>query len=221
MPADPEPPRQRRWRRWFALAAVLAVGLVGGANAYLIVGSRDAVISDLSRTSPSPYAMVLGSHIFPGGVPSRELAARLETGRQLYRAGLARRIIVSGLAKPGYDEPGAMAAWLERRGVTPSDVVLDRGGYRTAASMADAAGAGVQSLLVVSQRYHLPRALYLARHAGLQALGVPAADVERAVPDSIFSFMRETTARAEIILEVAARGVRGLPPDQIPTAPTS
>ena len=114
-----------------------------------------------------------------------------------------------------------MAAWLERRGVAPVDVVIDRGGHRTAASMADAVAAGVQSLLVVSQRYHLPRALYLARHAGLQAIGVPAADVERALPDRIYGFVRETTARAEVILEVAARGVRGLPPDQIPTAPTS
>ncbi len=87
--------------------------------------------------------------------------------------------------------------------------------------MADAVAGGVQSLLVVSQRYHLPRALYLARHAGLQALGVPAADVERSLADSIYRFVRETTARAEIIVEVAVRGVRGLPLDKIPTAPTS
>lgn len=219
MPADAA--NDRRWGRWFALAAVLALALVGAANAYLIAASRRAVLADFSQTPPRPYAMVLGSHVFPTGRPSRELAARLETGRQLYRAGLARRIIVSGLAEPGYDEPDAMAAWLEIRGVAPGDVVIDRGGYRTAASMADAVAAGVQSLLVVSQRYHLPRALYLARHAGLQAIGVPAPDVERAIPDRIYAFVRETAARAEIILEVATRGVRGLPPDQIPTAPTS
>jgi len=221
MPADEESPRPGRWWRWLALAAVLAAALVGAANAYLISCSREAVIADLSRTPKCRYALVLGSHVFPGGVPSRELAARLETGRQLYRAGLVRRIIVSGLTEPGYDEPDAMAAWLERRGVASGDVVIDRGGYRTAASMADAVAAGVQSLLVVSQRYHLPRALYLARHAGLQAIGVPTAAVERAAPESIYSFVRETTARAETILEVAARGVRGLPPDQIPTVPTS
>ena len=223
MPADPERAPQGRQggtRRWLALAAVLGLALVGAANAYLIAGSREAVIADFSRTPSRPYVMVLGSFVHRNGAPSRELAARLETGRQLHQAGLARRIIVSGLVEPGYDEPDAMAAWLERRGVAPVDVVIDRGGYRTAASMADAAAAGVEALLVVSQRYHLPRALYLARHAGLQAIGVPAADVERALPDRIYGFVRETTARAEIILEVAVRGVRGLPPDQIPTAPT-
>jgi SanA protein len=207
--------------RRLALAAVLGIVLVAAANAYLVVTSRPAVVADLSRTTPRPYVMVLGSYVDHNGAPSRELAARLETGRQLYRAGLARRIIVSGLARPGYDEPDAMAAWLETRGVAPADVVIDRGGYRTAASMADALAAGVRSLLVVSQRYHLPRALYLARHAGLDAIGVPAADVGRPFPDQIFCFVRETTARAEVILEVAARGVRGLPPGQIATGPTN
>lgn len=220
MPADAERVRQVGWGRWLALAAVLGIALVGAANAYLIARSRQAVSADFNQTPARPYAMVLGSYVYKSGAPSRELAARLETGRQLYRAGLARRIIVSGLVEPGYDEPDAMAAWLEGRGVAPVDVVIDRGGYRTAASMADAVAAGVQSLLVVSQRYHLPRALYLARHAGLQAIGVPAADVERTLADRIYGFVRETTARAEIIVEVAARGVRGLPPDQIPTAPT-
>jgi vancomycin permeability regulator SanA len=224
MPADPEPSRRekppRRARR-LALAAVAAAALVGAANVYLLACSRGAVIGNFSQAPPRAYAMVLGSGVYKNGAPSRELAARLETGRQLYRAGLAQRIIVSGLVEPGYDEPDAMAAWLERRGVAPGDLVIDRGGYRTAASMADAVRAGVRSLLVVSQRYHLPRALYLARHAGLEAIGVPAANVERSLPESIYSFVRETTARAEVILEVAARGVRGLPPGQIPTAPTS
>jgi SanA protein len=220
MPAEPERAQQGRKGRWLAVTALLGIALVGAANAYLIAGSRQAVIADFSRIPARPYAMVLGSYVYRNGAPSRELAARLETGRQLYRAGLARRLIVSGLVEPGYDEPDAMAAWLETRGVARVDVVIDRGGHRTAASMADAVAAGVQSLLVVSQSYHLPRALYLARHAGLQAIGVPAADVERAPVDRIYGFLRETTARAETILEVAARGVRGLPAGQIPTAPT-
>jgi SanA protein len=220
IPTDAGKATQGSWGKRFALAAVLVLALVGAANAYLIAGSRDAIIADFSRTPPRPYAMVLGAQIIRTGVPSWELAARLETALQLYRSGLARRIIVSGMVRPRYDEPDAMAAWLESRGVAPGDVVIDRGGFRTAASMADAAASGVRSLLVVSQRYHLPRALYLARHAGLEAIGVPAPTLRRVLADRIFLFLRETTARAESMLEVAVRGVRGLPPDQIPTAPT-
>ena len=223
IPADAGKSRPARARQRLVLAVLLGLAWVGGANAYLIASSREAIIEDFARTPPRAYAMVLGTQVMQDGTPSWELAERLETARQLYRAGLARRIIVSGMvrARYHYDEPDAMAAWLESRGVTPGDVVIDRGGFRTAASMADAVTTGVQSLLVVSQRYHLPRALYLARHAGLDAIGVPATDTKRSVVDGIHLFVRETTARAEIILEVAARGVRGLPPDRIPSAPAS
>ncbi len=153
--------------------------------------------------------VVLGNRVFPGGIPSRELAARLETGRALYAAGRARRILVSGLAQPDYDEPHAMAAWLEAHGVPAADVVLDLGGYRTAATMADTAALGVRSILVATQAYHLPRALYLARHAGIDAVGVPSENGRRSTFDQIRTALRETLARAEIVVEVALRGVRG------------
>jgi SanA protein len=221
MPADPDPGRRSRWAKRLGAWAVLVAALVAGANVYLIAACRDTVVSDFAATPPRPYAMVLGSHVFPGGIPTHELAERLEMGRQLYRAGLARRIIVSGAARPGYDEPDAMAAWLMQRGVAPADLVIDRGGYRTAASMADAAAARVETLLVVSQAYHLPRALYLAKHAGLQGIGVPAREPRRSATERLFTFVRETTARAEVLVEVALRGVRGLPADRIPQAPTS
>jgi vancomycin permeability regulator SanA len=220
MPAEAAPGRAR-WGRRLALAAVAAAALVAAANVYLVARSRDEVMSDLTRTPPRTYALVLGSRVFTGGVPSVELAQRLQTGLELYRAGLARKVIVSGAAFPGYDEPDVMASWLEARGVAPADVIIDRGGYRTAASMADAARLGVKELLVVSQRYHLPRSLYLAEHAGMEALGVPAADFARRPVEAIYTFVRETTARAEIIFEVTLRGVRGLPPERIPLAPTA
>ena len=172
MPVEGAP--RGRWRRfaWGGTAVVIALVLAG--DLYVLRATRDAVVAELSRTPARPYAIVLGNQVSPSGVPSRELAARLEMGRQLYRAGLARRIIVSGLVVEGYDEPDAMAAWLESRGVAPADVVIDRGGYRTAASMADARARGVDSLLVVSQAYHLPRAVSLCRGLGMDAEGVAA-----------------------------------------------
>jgi vancomycin permeability regulator SanA len=155
-----------------------------------------------------PFVIVLGNRVFPDGTPSRELAARLETGRQLYVAGRAGKIIVSGLAQPDYDEPHSMANWLYAHGVPGNDVILDLGGYRTAATMADAAAMGVRSTLVATQAYHLPRALYLARHAGIDAVGVPSVRTARSVMDAIRTALRETLARAEIVVEVAFRGVR-------------
>ncbi len=115
---------------------------------------------------------------------------------------------MSGLTAGDYDEPHAMAAWLEARGVSPANIVLDPGGHRTAATMAGSAALGVRSALVVSQGYHLPRALYFARHAGIDAVGVPAPSRSTGFGSGVRGFIRESTARAETLLEVALRGVR-------------
>ncbi|HVZ86799.1 MAG TPA: ElyC/SanA/YdcF family protein [Polyangia bacterium] len=193
--------------------------LIGAGNAYLMSVTSARRLPQGAEAPPQRYALVLGNRVLPGGRPSRELGCRLEAARQLYLAGRARRLIVSGRYRPelNYDEPAAMAAWLEARGVPASDVIADRGGYRTASSMADAAAIGVRSMLVVSQAYHLPRALYLARHAGIDAWGVPSCEARRNWRDAGRLRLRETIARVEAIVEVLLRGVRGrgpLPPPE-------
>jgi vancomycin permeability regulator SanA len=209
---DGPPPARGRWGRWrrglLAGGVLGLVALIGLANVYVIRSTRDRRVASAADAPERPYAMVLGNRVFPGNIPCPELAARLATGRALYVAGRAQRIIVSGMvgSDPDYDEPAAMAAWLEARGVPAAAIVRDAGGYRTAASMADAAALGVRSLLVVTQSYHLPRALYLAGHAGIDAIGVPASDRGRSITHL---YLREPMARAEIVLEVLLRGVRG------------
>jgi len=87
--------------------------------------------------------------------------------------------------------------------------VIDPHGYRTAATMADAAAMGVRSALIATQPYHLPRSVYLALHAGIDAIGVPARTGDGGLPDRWHASLRELLARAEIVVEVALRGVRG------------
>jgi vancomycin permeability regulator SanA len=202
------PPRRRRWLRWLAAVSLAIVALVAAANVYLILAARAATVSSVDAAPARPYAIVLGNRVLEGGVPSLDLAARLETALALYKAGRADRLVVSGLTAGDYDEPHAMAAWLEARGVSPADIVVDPGGYRTAATMAGSVALGVRSALVVSQGYHLPRALYFARRAGIDAVGVPAPWLAGARWYWFKVFIREATARAEALLEVALRGVR-------------
>ena len=199
---------RRRWLRWLAVAAIVAVALVAAANLYLIGAARDVTASSGEAAPVRPYAIVLGNRVFEDGSPSAELAARLQTALALYRAGRASKVVVSGRVAGGYDEPHAMAAWLEARGVSPVNIVVDVGGHRTAATMAGSAALGVRSALVVSQGYHLPRALYLARHAGIDAVGVPAVRRSSGWLADVKLFVRETSARAETVVEVALRGVR-------------
>jgi SanA protein len=198
---------RRRALRWLVIAALVVGALVLAANLYLIAATRAAIVPDVAAAPRRPHVIVLGNRVFPGGRPSAELAARLETALAVYQAGRGGKVIVSGMVHGDYDEPHAMAAWLQARGVPAEDVVLDLGGRRTAATMADAAALGVRSALIVTQGYHLPRALYLARHAGIDALGVAAPNRHERWPSIIKFFCRETAARAETLVEVALRGV--------------
>jgi SanA protein len=198
-----------RWARRAGLAIVAGVALIAAANAYVVASTRASIIRDVAAAPARPVAIVLGNKVNEGGLPSTGLAERLRVALALYQSGRVPRIIVSGAARPdGYDEPAAMAAWLEARGVPAAHVTLDRGGHRTAASMADAAAMGVRQALICTQPYHLPRALYLARRAGIDALGVAAGRGRVDGPyDWLRGFVRETLARAETVVEVAVRGV--------------
>jgi SanA protein len=197
-------------RSRLAAAAGFGLALVVATNAYVVATTRARIVPAVVAAPARPVAIVLGNKVFPDGRPSRSLAERLRTALLLYRAGRVARIVVSGASHGDYDEPGGMAHWLISRGVPARDVVLDRGGHRTAATMADVAAMGVRSALVCTHGYHLPRALYLARHAGIDAVGVPAVDAEGENDErwkGPVTFVREALARTETVFEVAVRGV--------------
>ncbi len=152
--------------------------------------------------------IVPGNRVYRDGTPSPELEQRLLTALALYRRGCARNIVVSGLTDGAYDEPKAMAAWLVARGVPASDVVLDAGGHRTASTIADAVAGGVRSATIATQYYHLPRSLFLAEAAGMEAVGVASRRGSSSIISLLITYTREVLARAESTLEVAWRGVR-------------
>ncbi len=111
-----------------------------------------------------------GAYVFPDGTPSDMLADRLVAGLALLRAGAVTRVLVSG----GPEEAAAMAAWLERRGVVRPALVVDPAGLRTWATMVRAAQLGVRRAVICTQRFHLPRSLFLAQAAGIAAVGLVA-----------------------------------------------
>lgn len=207
--AEASPPRSRPklWRILLATAVSLVV-IVGGANLY-IVAATAADIVGVAEAPRRPVAIVLGNLVYPNGHVSMDLRPRVQTALELYQAGKVERIFLSGLAIPSqsYDEPAEMATWLERRGVPRSAMILDREGYRTVATMANAARNGLVDALICTQPYHLPRAVYIARHAGIRALGVTPA-IPLPLRTTLHALTREAPARTEAIVEVALRGVR-------------
>lgn len=155
-----------------SLAAAGALGLGGallGANAWVWAASRGRV-HGLEHAPSAPVAVVLGAGLEPDGTPSPYLAARLLVAQQLLEDGRCSRLVVSGGRSPGHDEPAAMRDWLVGRGVPAGRITLDAGGHDTWATVRRAAGH--ERVLLVSQGYHLPRAVALARAAGIDAEGV-------------------------------------------------
>ncbi len=173
------PPRTRGGRLILRLS-LLAVGgslsaaaLVAGSVAYMRTAAAGHLYGE-SDVPPAPVALVLGAQVYPDGTPSTFLAARLEVARRLYETGKVQVLLVSGdNMAVEYNEPEAMRAYLIRAGVPAEKIVADYAGFDTYDSCVRARRIfGVTKLIVVSQSYHLPRAVGTCRRLGLDASGV-------------------------------------------------
>jgi len=123
-----------------------------------------------------PVAIVFGSYVFPNGRMSDMLAERVATGAMLYKVGKARRLLLTGEDRaPRYDEVTPMARFAVALGVPVSAIETDGRGYRTLDSCYRARSVfRIRSAILVTQDFHLPRALFLAREMGIDAIGYPA-----------------------------------------------
>jgi vancomycin permeability regulator SanA len=173
-----------RWSR-ICLIAVGAFGLgalaaIGGSVAF-IRRTATGHLYTASEVPAAPVALVLGAQVYPDGTPSPFLAARLDLAKQLYDAGRVRAILVSGdnMARE-YDEPDAMREYLIKAGVPSTQVIADYAGFDTYDSCVRAKKIfGVDELIVVTQGYHLPRAVATCLLVGVQANGVGDVTVRR------------------------------------------
>jgi vancomycin permeability regulator SanA len=151
------------------LAALVAVG----CSSWLRTAASDYIYTE-QDVPGAPVALVLGAQVYPDGTPSPFLAARLEIARKLYADGKVGAILVSGDHMHWeYNEPGVMFQWLLAHGVPTERIVLDHAGFDTYDSCARANRVfGVKKAIVVTQMFHLPRAVTLCRHLGVEATGV-------------------------------------------------
>ncbi len=169
--------RARRFARLTLLALVVVPALaVGGIEARLWAASRGAIYREVDATPQRRVAIVFGAQVLPGGRPSNALAYRLDAAIALYRAGRVERLLLTGdHGTPNYDEPGAMRAYAVARGVPDSAIAVDSAGFRTYDSCYRARAVfGVDEALLVTQAYHLPRALYTCTGLGVRAIGFEA-----------------------------------------------
>ncbi len=181
------------WLRRGLLAG--ALGLVGvlALSRFVQVRYEERIVP-LSQAPSAPVALVFGAGLAPGGVPSAVLAQRLEAAMALWKAGRVERVLVSGDNSDRFhDETRAMRHYLVERGLPQEAVLGDDGGVSTYDSVLRAyTHFEVRKALLVTQRFHLPRALFIANSVGMDAWGV-AADEGR--PSTRRYAMREMLSR--------------------------
>ncbi|MFF9274046.1 SanA/YdcF family protein [Streptomyces griseosporeus] len=168
----PRLPRTRAGRRRLAQAVmgVCVLALLPATWLRLSTGDRLRTVADVPRTG---VAVVFGAGLWQGE-PSPYLAHRLDAAAALYRAGRVEVVLVTGdNSRADYDEPDAMRAYLTRHGVPDRRIVSDYAGFDTWDSCVRAKKIfGVDRAVLISQGFHIRRAVALCEAAGVSSYGV-------------------------------------------------
>lgn len=144
---------------------------------WLRVTTGDRLARTVASAPHAPVALVFGAGLWDGE-PSPYLAHRLDAAAELYAHGKIRAVLVTGdNSRRSYDEPTAMRRYLTDRGVPSRRIVSDYAGFDTWDSCSRARRVfGVHRALLVSQDFHIRRAVALCRAAGITSHGVPVSE---------------------------------------------
>jgi SanA protein len=163
-----------------------------------------------AEVPPRAVAIVFGARVYQGGQPSAMLIDRVKTGADLYRAGKAQVLLMTGdSSRADYDEPGAMRRQALSLGVPDNAIVLDYAGTRTYDSCFRAKHIfGVNQAILVTQGFHLDRALVLCTELGVDSVGV-SADYQRPegyrLASITYSRLREVPAAVSALWDLIRR----------------
>ncbi len=184
------------------VAALLALSFVSITNAVILSSTKNNILSaiEAAELGDVDCILVLGCGLRQDGSPSDMLTDRLIVGTSLYKSGASQNILMSGdHGRAEYDEVNAMKKFALAENIPSADIFLDHAGFSTYESIYRAKEIfGADKIIVVTQGYHLPRALYIAKSLDLEAYGV-SADV-RSYRGQIVRDARELLARSKDFL---------------------
>ena len=176
--------------------------LVFSINWYVVQSGQPRIFTAKQELDNAYTCIVLGARVYTDGNLSGYLQDRVDAALDLYRNGKVKRFLLSGdHGSKDYDEVNSMKKYLNDRGVPNEDIFLDHAGFNTYNSMVRAAKVfEVTDCIIVSQDYHLPRAVFIANKIGLNAQGF-ATSSDR-FPSANFNKKREVLARNKSFFEV-------------------
>ena len=189
---------------FLVLVRLIGIAVLGVINIYMISNTKVDVYSldafeagEVSKSSHYQAVIVLGCAIW-GDVPSPMLADRLRTAARVYNTGCCDYVLVSGdSAEPWkYDETGVMAEFLVNEGVPKEKIFCDQLGLSTYESMNRALKVyHIDSAVVVTTEFHVPRSVYDAHSFGIEAVGVEAINSGYVI--KLYNYFREFVARGK------------------------
>lgn len=165
-------------------------------NIYVVNNTKNEIVKEenVSNIEGVDCILILGAGIW-GDKPSPMLEDRLKEGITLYKKGTTKKIIMSGdHSREDYDEVKIMKEYAESEGVPSEDIFMDHAGFSSYDSVYRAKEIfGVQKMIIVTQKYHLYRSLYIAKKLGIEAYGIESN--LRTYPGQVFREIREILAR--------------------------
>ena len=171
-------PRRTQWRRWLATLLLLAIIMPLLFLAYVWSSTAPYRYDALADVPSRDVAIVFGAGLRRDGEPTRILGDRINAAIALYKLGRVPKLLMTGdNSSSNYDEVTAMHDYAVQRGVPERDITLDYAGFRTYDSCYRGREIfGVERAILVTQGYHLARAVYICRALGMDAVGLGAQD---------------------------------------------
>ncbi len=156
------------------LVPLIVAGAAGAINIYVVDGAGPLMRRSAGECAPAQAAVLLGAGVYSGKRVSPVVYDRIIAAVELYRAGRVGKILVTGdHGTPYYDEVNTIHHWLRKKEVPERDIFTDYAGFSTYDSMVRAREVfAVESAILVTQEYHLPRALHIASSLGIKAQGL-------------------------------------------------
>jgi SanA protein len=190
------------WLFFWPLLAVTAV--VMGCNLWVVISTQGRVHQTVESIEPMPVGLVLGTTRKIGPDQANpHFDNRLAAAAALFHAGKVRHLLVSGHREVSgyYDEPRDMTARLVELGVPPTSITPDHSGLRTLDSIIRAKKIyGVARLTVISDDFHVSRAIFIADHEGVEAIAFRGAPVD--LHHSLRARTREYFARVKAVIDL-------------------
>lgn len=196
--------KRKRQILYFSIAILVILAIIVAlCNISVDRNAEGRTFSNINDVPTMQTALLLGTNpkTRDGKRPSSFYLARINATAELYKHGKFRQLIISGDRREGYDEPQTMRHDLIERGVPDSIITMDGQGYRTLLSLRNSKQYfGIHDMIIISQKWHNERSIFLADKMNIKAVGYNADDVRH--PRAIWTHIRELLARVKLFIDL-------------------